>query len=279
MDTNMSQALKIAGGLLIALVLISALVYFFGLLAPMQIALDDIKVFEQTADFNKEFEVYNKDIMYGLDVISAINKAASYNKTYIDAYENLNASEFDYLKDNYLVDVELTLNTNVEEKLQIYYTNSVVGEKKELEYLTGNFSIGPFVVNENIILAGRELRFDEDIFNKIFDDPLEENVPVRKNTLINRQPYTILGSGGYSLIENNPATKYCNQDLYNVIIKDSVKPQIVIKNNQPNYLIGEWTKAVYTTGVYDFKSKKFRCTGVDYSEITGRIINLTFAEI
>ena len=57
MDTNMTQALKLAGGILIALVLISGLTIMFGKLSPSQNTLEDIKAFEQTQAFNKEFEV------------------------------------------------------------------------------------------------------------------------------------------------------------------------------------------------------------------------------
>ena len=47
-------------------------------------AQDELKVTEQTAAFNKEYEVYQKSAMYGVNVISCLNKAKSNNEKYIE---------------------------------------------------------------------------------------------------------------------------------------------------------------------------------------------------
>lgn len=290
MDTNMSQALKLAGGLLIALVLISALVYFFGSLAPTQIALDDIKVFEQTADFNKEFEVYNKSIMYGLDVISVINKAASHNKMYIDAYEHLDHDEFKYLKDNYLMNIRFEGgNIELEQNFTItkVMRNEMTGKLIEMEYKKG-----PTSTDDELNIKKLTQDSEDEIKNKLkgvvkLADDSDENDAAFDRLFDNYQNLSDDEqeiSNGTELI-NEDEDNNIDEDIYNYIIVPSSKQLKVTVQNDDTSVVGtttgasQWSKAIFETYVYSFKSKRFRCTDVEYSDITGRIISLTFSEI
>lgn len=76
---NASKALIIAGGVLIAVLIISLLVVFFNNLRGMQGTQETISQEEQAVEFNKQFEVYNRENIYGSDILSLANKVVDYN--------------------------------------------------------------------------------------------------------------------------------------------------------------------------------------------------------
>lgn len=85
---NASKALIIAGGVLIALIIITMFIMMFNNLANTKKAQEEQTKTEQISAFNAEFEAYNKKIMYGTDVITLINKVAENNKKNLNNIEN-----------------------------------------------------------------------------------------------------------------------------------------------------------------------------------------------
>lgn len=79
---NASKALLIAGGVLIALIILAMLLAMFNSMSNIQKEQEEQIKIEQIAAFNSEFEAYNKKVMYGTDVITLINKVAENNKKY-----------------------------------------------------------------------------------------------------------------------------------------------------------------------------------------------------
>ena len=244
MDTNMAQALKLAGGILIALVLITGLSMLFSRLSPSQNTLEDIKAFEQTQEFNKEFEVYDKDIMYGVDVISVINKAASYNKAYIDEY-----GYTEDLEQNYLVNIILVDDIDLEQSIELYRIDSRTAREIPIDCANITDHDDIEAICDKLEIEGGD-----------FQD--SSNATLHSGVLID---------------ENRIDELYVRQEIYDLIIEPSSEQlkKTAINNENPEV----WSKAILETYVYNFKSKKFRCVGVRYSEITQRITELTFAEI
>lgn len=278
MDTNAALAMKIAGGMLIAVIIVSALVYFFGQLTPLQQQMVDIKATEQTTDFNKEYEVYNRQLMYGVDVLSALNKAYSNNQKYIEQY-----GYNQMLADDYLIDIEITFKNDIESLLEIYRLEDKVGGGKKEESIGNSFSDetnNPTNQCRSIDKNGNPVYLD-DYKDKIFDAlNVRANIEeAEKNGLWNSKNYKIGLNfhDKYNLIVNNETTKYAKKELKD-IIDGSKNFKITVKNNDSDTL-GVWTKAVYTTSAYSFKSKKFICSGVEYSPKSGRIISMSFEEI
>lgn len=76
---NASKALVMAGGILIAIMILAALAYAAGQWGLIPQAVEQSKEAQQLAKFNQEYESYNKDVMYGSDVVSVLNKAISNN--------------------------------------------------------------------------------------------------------------------------------------------------------------------------------------------------------
>lgn len=76
---NASKALIMAGSVLIAMIVISILVMFFGNLQSLQKTELTAEEVEKKAEFNKQYDSYARDV-YGSDILSLANKIDDYNK-------------------------------------------------------------------------------------------------------------------------------------------------------------------------------------------------------
>lgn len=80
---NASKALIMAGGILISLLVISLLVFFFNNIRDIQDIENKGEKTEQATEFNKQYNVYERDV-YGSELLSIANKIADYNKREAD---------------------------------------------------------------------------------------------------------------------------------------------------------------------------------------------------
>lgn len=76
---NASKALLIAGGVLIGLLVISALLLMFNQISDYNKEQTNTKATIQLANFNQEYTRYARDNLQGVDMISLANKVADYN--------------------------------------------------------------------------------------------------------------------------------------------------------------------------------------------------------
>lgn len=76
---NASQALIIAGGILLAILVLSLLVLMFSNLNTIGTAQAEQQAAERLAEWNAEWEAYNKQVLYGAEVLTVINKAQQNN--------------------------------------------------------------------------------------------------------------------------------------------------------------------------------------------------------
>ena len=88
---NTSKALLMAGGVLIALLVVSLLVYFYSDLKDLLGINDKVETTEQIEEFNKQYDAYYRNNLYGSDILSIVNKVYDYNKRQADdqGYQNL----------------------------------------------------------------------------------------------------------------------------------------------------------------------------------------------
>ena len=77
---NASRALIMAGSVLIALMIIGALMLMFGNLTSYQETDTQGTRSAQIAEFNQQFETYNRDDVRGSDLYSLLNKVIDYNR-------------------------------------------------------------------------------------------------------------------------------------------------------------------------------------------------------
>ena len=76
---NASKALIMAGGMLLAILIVSLLVYAWSLFSKYQASKDSLADVENTAKFNEQFANYDRDDVQGYELISLVNKITDYN--------------------------------------------------------------------------------------------------------------------------------------------------------------------------------------------------------
>lgn len=98
---NASKAIIIAGGILIGMITISIFYFVLGHTGYMVETTQTDQYQKQLIAFNTGFEAYNKKRMYGIDIVSVLNKAIDNNRNYnIEIYNSNNTNK------DYYVDIE-----------------------------------------------------------------------------------------------------------------------------------------------------------------------------
>ena len=92
---NATKALLIAGGVLLAIMILSLLVMLYNNLVDYQQNKQSTMTQEQIAKFNKEYEAYNRDNVTGYEIVGLMNKILSYN-----ALNTVSSSDNDYGNNN-----------------------------------------------------------------------------------------------------------------------------------------------------------------------------------
>lgn len=134
---NASKALIIAGGILISILIISLLVMFYDNIKDLMNIEHNEDISEQAVEFNKQYDVYYRDNLYGSDLLSIANKVNDYNKR--------QAEEQGYKK----LEMTVTFNSDIRirnlndgTKLETVITKNSKWDSKELQNLIENKTTG-----------------------------------------------------------------------------------------------------------------------------------------
>ncbi len=88
---NATKALEIAGSVLLGVLILGLLVFEYRKISNLKKVEEDVKVSQQSEDFNKKFEAYNRNL-YGSELLSLANQIKDYNDRYAgektSQYEN-----------------------------------------------------------------------------------------------------------------------------------------------------------------------------------------------
>lgn len=76
---NASKALIMAGGMLLAILIISLLIYAWSLFSKYQASQDSLSEIEDVSKFNEQFANYERDGIQGYEILSLVNKVIDYN--------------------------------------------------------------------------------------------------------------------------------------------------------------------------------------------------------
>ena len=90
-----------AGGMLLAILIVSLLIYAWSLFSKYQSSQDDLTDIEDTAKFNEQFTNYQRDNVKGYDILSLANKVTDYN---------YRKSESDRTNDENYVPITIAIN-------------------------------------------------------------------------------------------------------------------------------------------------------------------------
>lgn len=112
---NASKALVMAGGVLIAIMVIATLLYAFNTFSILPESEEQSDAVKQLAEFNQQYESYNRDALYGTDLISVLNKAIDNNEKY---------------GDDMYINIVFKINTNIDGQITEYIVDTS-GEVKQ----------------------------------------------------------------------------------------------------------------------------------------------------
>lgn len=285
---NAVKALEMAAGVMLGVILMALVAYFFTNISSWPQNEEDIMSGEQLSKFNLEYEVYEKSKMYGVDVISCLNKVVSNNEKYAQggAFLGGNASLGDYKqRENYWINVKLKLKTGtkLKENLKMFYYDDNNKEQERLIPVTGKTvainNAGLKKLSSAVTKVGSYTKFNSGytIENSVYDQ--EVDVFTKNEWIIGGYINLIYRMPDGNVSDMNPnITELLNsiQTLSNDQGSENLT-YTVINTTKADYRI--WTTIIWETVLHDLKSRKFTCKDFTYNTTTGRVNEIVFEEI
>ena len=250
MDNSLSKALIIAAGVLLAMVVVAFMMYSFREISSWSTTQNEEQTTEQIEKFNKEYEAFDKDLMYGVDVISCLNKAKSNNdKVEAEGYSNA-----------YLVKVNVTFKKKLSENIRVYYVSKDSKKEKEAHSNT-DFTNTKKLKLENVFEVSKEYK---DHVNGI--DFSKALAPTNSELSMNiNQKYQL-----YKEAQTD--------DLIKALLAISGNLKQMKQNSKYDLVRDNWTRAEWETPAFSMKTRKFKCTNVQYNAQTSRVDLIEFEE-
>ena len=257
MDTSLSKALIIVAGVLLAMLVVAFITFSFQRMGTWATANDQELLAEQKEKFNKEYEAYDKNLMYGVDVISCLNKALSNNdkiqKKMLDASYEVK------------VTVSLKQDKPLQESIEVYHMNE---NGKELKYANDKGC-------SNVTL--KDVEDVEDVEFEFLSKSYKDISNFDKSTQLKTQNQSCKKiATTMQLTKDGNATG--EADLRALLSVVDTLSEVVKNSESKRTESDNWTKAEFRSALYDLKLRKFKCTKVGYSD-QGRINEISFEEI
>ncbi|MBO4815768.1 MAG: hypothetical protein J5507_02295 [Clostridia bacterium] len=243
---NAAKALLIAGGILIAIMTLSLVVYAATATKRIEQAQYEKLEAEKLAKFNMEFEAYNKRRLYGLDVITVINKAIEHNT-------KMEASD---INNPYYINIIFKTREDLKNEIYTFTYNIETKEKTKEEYGIEKDKEGRWnSVDKNKVVIEKNVEYNLGTMkanNFVFNSDIKK---IFQNGYIEDDTYSI------NDYKNNTITTYT---LYSALtnFKRAVFSCTTFNN------INEYGKLIDET-----------VSGVKYDNQTGRIKELIFVQL
>ena len=241
---NASKALLMAGGMLLAILLVSLLLYAWGLFSKYQSSQDSLAEIEDTAKFNEQFTAYDRNDVKGYELVSLINKVVDYNNRRSAANDAKNDEKYP----------PITLTIIIKDK----------GEKTKLKQLT---------------MTGDKLR----LFNNPTSTYIQDNATnTLKNSILDKTDVIEKRYGGSDCatkivksIDFNITNDASAQAKAVSNFKSYSKGNVAV--NSWNDLQGEKENICTYYEYVQFKKAVFECNGkITYDNKLGRVSTITF---
>ena len=269
----------------------SLIAYFFSSISSWPEQQDDEKSSEQTAKFNLEYEVYDKKGMYGADVISCLSKAINNNEKYYDGGSFLSGQKYG---EKYWVNVYVKINSDLKEEIIVYYlARGTTGDETGIYKQQQRFTTIKDKNGHDLKLSIFGFKFSGGYTTFSNDDIYEYDSPGMSRTLTGDGFIKL--SDAFAEDETTGTKIKYNAILYTKNSDGSVDTSNVtplqtlvetaesnlkqIVQNNDSETLDIWSSAEWRTALYDFKTRKFKCDTIKYSEITGRVNEIYFSEI
>ena len=298
---NTSYALYIAVGVLIAIVILSILLFNWRRIGLLESSKDETVIVKNRAEFNAEYEAYNKNLMYGTDVLSCLNKAQNNNQKYV--YNNYYGTDPETLgKDDraeFFIDVEVTINETLYDEVRAYYKDRAGKYQRAIGLGTDSTTQANY--GDKVFYGSGVNKFKDPTIiyyyfkkGKVYQETSTYTNVMWSAANRTKNLYNILNTGKietmftggktYNLLTSEDTNTVTSLDetakLAALITTVSLKNQELTNNDKPSaFDKSDWWYCTWTTAASDFKTRKFKCTNVKYNEDTGYIEKISFSEI
>ena len=255
---NASKALIMAGSVLIALMIIGALILTFSNITAYQETNTRSTRSTQMAEFNSQYENYNRKDVRGSDLYSLLNKAIDYNRR------------------------ESSAGTNWADKGQemAYEPMTITFTINDLSGLSADGS-HRLITETKYTVGGNSNKFEKNIKGKI--DTLEKVYGQDSLTKLTTNLTKIFPEKDILKKYEKDEETYGNQITELVKTFNELSRKIKIeKPTDLDKVVSQETKKTIREDVYmyyeyiQFKRAHFDCEKVEYNNQTGRITKMTF---
>ena len=242
---NASKALIMAGGMLLAILIVSLLIYAWSLFSDYQSSQDKLADIEDTTKFNEQFTNYDRDDVEGYELISLVNQVVDYNQR--KSTEGQNDEKFNPIT----VKINLVNNDN----RKIFSKDSTNRLISSITYTQSN-AINTF---KNLI----------DTANKI-EEEFGGNDYASK--IVKNYDSIFLST---SQIEQEMKKGYTETQVWDNAIKkyNSLTKKTVATKSE---LLAKMDSALKYYEYMQFKRGVFKCTNLSYDNISGRVNKIEF---
>lgn len=288
-------AFMMVAGILFALLILSLVAFVFSTITTLPNEEDINLEASQIATFNNEYTAYDKKIMYGVDVISVLNKAKSNNDKYI---QELFVTGGGYNTD-FIIDIQVTLkHNNLEESMVVSFvqqTNKGVSEVDYTGAISMNSQLGPYKddahqyyykLSEISQLKAPSSNYQDMVYPS---GTRWNNLEFKTQTIsttVAPGTYHIIGADGENPDPNDSVSTKNRQlkednTLKQLLSQTTVMSQTIKNRSGDTFYPYGWSQVVWKPATYDLKTRKFRCVSDETvtSEKTGRIVKMVFEEI
>lgn len=276
---NGSKALLMAGGILMAIIIATGLIIMWTNMSKTQAQLSGNEKDEQLAEFNEAFVTYANETVMGTDIISLFNRVNSYDQN---------------------VDNDILLSKIQYEKIAIYVNvNDIKDDTEKLKDFQDVLGLKTTADGTNIMSTGSETykqlkryielekKYGRETLSKLstyYNSVDQSTDPFSKYTETNNRvdhPVVkqVLQEKGWNDSKMNGSDSQ-KEELREAVMKKilgkstpiskDLKTVSPIDGKTGNDIIAEYS--VYTA----FKTTKFTCTDIQYSQNNGQVSSMTF---
>ncbi len=242
---NASKALLMAGGMLLAILILTLLIYAWNLFSNYQSSGDKLANIENTAKFNQQFTNYDRDDVEGYELISLVNQVVDYNER--KSTEGKNDEKYN----------PITININLvnDENRQSFSKDSTNRLILRTTYTQNNAS---------------------NTFKDLIDTANEIEAEFGGNDRASRiaKNYDSIFLSA-SQVEQEMKKGYTELQVWDNSIKkyNSLTTKIVTTKSE---LLSKKELALKYYEYMQFKRGVFTCTKLEYDSVTGRVSKIEF---